>query len=1415
SIFDIALEIYDCDGDDTIVTHSSEVWDNILSLTRKANKSKILDGTRSEDGGIDAKFDALASLLNGAVSHPDIQLRGEYVGRITRMPNKETQKSLMDMIARQKQEIEGNRQEKRTKRFHTVHEKTNTPGRHISKSCVPRAQKSPCTLISCRSKPRQTDGIAGRSLFTTPQRAPNSNGYSVMEEKSKMLCFSSPGLGDTAEYEKEVEGLREQNDHLLSTLERYKRNEEEMKSKHEKMESKYRNEMMKIEAASCHRNEEVQGELQGKIKRLEDDLSEMAKRLEASEDAKAELDTIKDEMELTKHTKSLLDDATERLNNYKEKLAQLTDVMDALEKEEEAHSRSVDENIRLKNEISSLYSMKRNLDEYKSRAVEAEVRFTEVHDEMTKLQKQLRDSTNDHENLQTMIRSQKEEIENLYRQIKHEETTENCGGRLGVGISEHNPQIKEELLRLRNENTQLRDFANKREDDAVTKMELQVEDTRRLAERYKNQFLSTKGRLQTTESDLEESISREQKLQGDYAKAIEESNRMHLQLQELNLELTNIHQNLDASRTRESILEEELSSWVGQARALQEQTDEMTSRLHSCKKNLEKAQTQKAVLLDEIAGLEQKLERCNQQASSLSCQFEEQRKELRDSNEHGEELSQDLSEWIDKAKSASDLAIEISDNLASCATELQMSKCNNILLQQKLDAVSAVAHSSRLELKETQKKLRGVYGDLEQKNAFIKSAKQREQTVLSDLQSAKKQVDDTVLMLGEKTATITELEDKVEEALEEKKILLAREESVMAERNELHENVQQMEKKIAFIQREADSCNGGKIEALRALQTSEEERRSIDLHVAKIERALEVSQVNGEVYLQQTHMLESELVDTKEHLLSMTASLENLTKTETEVKEQLREAHCMISDLQEKVNKEQRIRATADNKTALLLDKNSKMEADMQASIEEMRIKWQEQMQIAADCRLEIDRLNEVLSATNHRENMLQHKIRMLEDKESELAAVIEVTRERATTEAMEATKSFEATCEILNSNATKDIENLQNKMNLLLEDERREQRQIEAESKEKMKQLKEKMEIEVANTKDKAASAIEKTQNEARVRCHQMQKQHEEIVLKMKEDANQESAQLVRKGKSMLKELMIKQREERGKLENKVSILEEKCNMLLHEMESTTSECNAKVREYRKKLKLASVRLTRLTTESDDLEGQLETLSHESSKLQEENDRYRRQLGGRFGAESNVQNEMLRKELKSACDEILQLKRQRGESLPSHTNNGFSEAHQNFHRDLASQSTISQLRSEYEETIEAISDEKRELVMRNSAAITDVQKAEMRAWETEQDNAALKEELVSLRLQVERMEKPCLEDHSLVNVDNLDIPTSESAPLPESGTQNFDQQDEIQNDSNVTNDDSSLPSTEFPMEFQHHGSSAQHEERPPECTQS
>eukprot|EP00553_Chaetoceros_curvisetus_P000986 CAMPEP_0204630676 /NCGR_PEP_ID=MMETSP0717-20131115/20958_1 /ASSEMBLY_ACC=CAM_ASM_000666 /TAXON_ID=230516 /ORGANISM="Chaetoceros curvisetus" /LENGTH=234 /DNA_ID=CAMNT_0051648001 /DNA_START=30 /DNA_END=734 /DNA_ORIENTATION=+ len=68
------------------------------------------------------------------------------------------------------------------------------------------------------------------------------------------------------------------------------------------------------------------------------------------------------------------------------------------------------------------------------------------------------------------------------------------------------------------------------------------------------------------------------------------------------------------------------------------------------------------------------------------------------------------------------------------------------------------------------------------------------------------------------------------------------------------------------------------------------------------------------------------------------------------------------------------------------------------------------------------------------------------------------------------------------------------------------------------------------------------------------------------------------------------------------------------------------------------------------------------------------------------------------------------------------------------SASSLSQLRAEYEEKFEEISDEKRELIMKNSALITEEKKAQQRIWGLDVEVRKLNQDKATLQLELERV---------------------------------------------------------------------------------
>jgi len=90
--------------------------------------------------------------------------------------------------------------------------------------------------------------------------------------------------------------------------------------------------------------------------------------------------------------------------------------------------------------------------------------------------------------------------------------------------------------------------------------------------------------------------------------------------------------------------------------------------------------------------------------------------------------------------------------------------------------------------------------------------------------------------------------------------------------------------------------------------------------------------------------------------------------------------------------------------------------------------------------------------------------------------------------------------------------------------------------------------------------------------------------------------------------------------------------------------------------------------------------------------------------------------------------------------------------------STLTQLRAEYEESMERLKDEKRELVMKISAAITEKKRAEQRSCDLEDKLSLANDELSSAKLALQRANYRQLEDNNKYTNNNMNSDTISEA---------------------------------------------------------
>lgn len=169
-------------------------------------------------------------------------------------------------------------------------------------------------------------------------------------------------------------------------------------------------------------------------------------------------------------------------------------------------------------------------------------------------------------------------------------------------------------------------------------------------------------------------------------------------------------------------------------------------------------------------------------------------------------------------------------------------------------------------------------------------------------------------------------------------------------------------------------------------------------------------------------------------------------------------------------------------------------------------------------------------------------------------------------------------------------------------------------------------------------------------------------------------------------------------------------------------------------------------------------------------------------------------------------------------TNNALTEKSNTQYSNPTTMSTISQLRDEYEDTIRLLNDEKRELVMKNSATISDLQRIEQKSWQFEEEIFRLKEELTSAHLKIQRLENYSemqpLSDSTLMHQrfeNQRDTSNSGAAPVKQvSEIKRSFVQENDQNSGSRPLKQAKIASSTF-----EHAHAPVGTDRPPECAQS
>jgi predicted nucleic acid-binding Zn-ribbon protein len=382
----------------------------------------------------------------------------------------------------------------------------------------------------------------------SPFRSPPPSGNILMKQfvdsSSKKLSpppqflssRSNASARKVVKLEREAMELSKRNNDLQKELESLRQQENATRVRCEEMEAIHRAVRLKIESEALVRENDMREEFSEKILTLERELSKARSLAEEASSAKEQVANLKDEVDILQHSKVKLQQAENQMHKLKIKLEQMGDLKKALDVEEKAHNDAVNKCLQLENELAVLGPIKRQLEEYKVRATNAEVRLVECEQEILKLRQVSEQINGMNSDLQRGNLLHQAEAEHWRRTLENTEKDSQDGPAVGDGISELNPIVKEELLRLRNENARLKEFAAKREADSVQRLEEKLEDAERLADKFKNLYLETKSALEKTHHDLSMSMKKEASLSKDLRELEESKQSLDKQLQEERIE---------------------------------------------------------------------------------------------------------------------------------------------------------------------------------------------------------------------------------------------------------------------------------------------------------------------------------------------------------------------------------------------------------------------------------------------------------------------------------------------------------------------------------------------------------------------------------------------------------------------------------------------------------------------------------------------------------------------------------------------------------------------------------------------------------------------------------------------------------------------------------------------------------------
>ena len=391
-----------------------------------------------------------------------------------------------------------------------------------------------------------------------------------------------------------------------------------------------------------------------------------------------------------------------------------------------------------------------------------------------------------------------------------------------------------------------------------------------------------------------------------------------------------------------------------------------------------------------------------------------------------------------------------------------------------------------------------------------------------------------------------------------------------------------------------------------------------------------------------------------------------------------------------------------------------------------------------------LEETQQLLCDSESREVKLKVEVEELKKKIKGLDDEMKEERLKCHKAALDAERIFQNEKKSLVNKGRQDLHDLEEKLTAKIEADRKQHKDKMDRAEAQRIEIENNLSEQLTALREHSSKALRTTKELGQNMLDEMEQSKQVEVEKLLKNRADEIEALITKGKAMIRESRQKAKALQLKIteecEVKISSLEESLEKVKSIQEEYEKKATAKIDKRDQQIKVLEARNRESMTASSQLEDKLKKSERSNKELTGDNDRLRRQLGSRFGPGGSSQNHL--GELTSVCKSLQEENRRLKQMNPdrlifakdvqeSKSSSDTTNAITSF-----SKSALTEFREEYEEKIEELENEKRDLIMKSSAAATETRKAEQRSWELEEELTKVKSELTTSKLALQRNER-------------------------------------------------------------------------------